>query len=100
MKKELTYLDSCLPDYFQGTHMEVIIAFHWRGQKTKDVIENLIKNASNDLHDKSVFEAIENFKIENSEHLEKVFLNEKLITFDDDGSTDIIHYFGILESHL
>lgn len=100
MKKELTYLDSCLPDYFQGTHMEVIIAFHWKGQKTKDVIEDLIKNASNELHDASVFEAIENFKIENSEHLEKVFLNEKLITFDDDGSTDIIHYFGILESHL
>ena len=100
MKKELIYLDSCLPDYFLGTNMETIIAFHWKGQKTKDVIAELIKNASNDLHDKSVFEAIENFKIENSEHLEKVFLNEKLITFDADGNTDIIHYFGILESHL
>ena len=100
MKKELIYLDSCLPDYFQGTNMETIIAFHWKGQKTKDVIENLIKNASNEFHDDSVFEAIENFKIENSEHLEKVFLNEKLITFDADGTTDIIHYFGILESHL
>lgn len=99
MKKELIYLDSCLPDYFQGTNMETIIAFHWKGQKTKDVIDNLIVNTLNECHDGAVFEAIENFKIENAEHLEKVFLNEKFITFDDDGSTDIIHYFGILESH-
>lgn len=100
MKKELIYLDSCHPEYFLGSHMESIIAFHWRGQKTKDVIVDLIRNASKEYHDASVFEAIENFKIENAEHLEKVFLNEKLITFDDDGYSRIIHYFGILESHL
>lgn len=95
--KEIIYLDSCYPDYFQGFSGETIIAFHWRGQKTKDVIEDLIKNALNESHDEAVFDAIENFKKENAEHLEKLFLNEKLITFDNDGNTEIIHYFGIKE---
>lgn len=95
--KTLIYLDSCYPDYFQGFSGETIIAFCWKGQTIKDVLENLIHNAANEGRDESVFEAIENFKKENAEHLEKLFLNEKLITFDNDDNTEIIHYFGVKE---
>lgn len=93
--KTLIYLDSCYPDYFQGFSGETIIAFCWKGQTIEEVLEDLKHNALNECRDGLVFQAIENFKKENADILNKQFLNEKLIEFDKDGSSDIIHYFGV-----
>lgn len=102
MKKEIIYLDSCQPDYFQGFSGRTFISFHHRGQSIREALDDLMINAQNEDLDAETFEALERYKNRwiNSSDAEKNIICEQYCEFDENDYSGLIHYFGVKNEDL
>jgi len=97
--RQLIYLDTCRPDFFQGFGGETYIAFHWKGQTIAEMIESLEQCALNEMRDHD-WVAFDNFKSRwlTSPDKDNLAINEQYCEYDNDGDTGLVHYFGLVES--
>lgn len=98
--KTLRYLDTCYPDYFQGTSEPIVIGLHHRGQTVKQVIESVMSCVENEVYEDYIYEAIDHYMSTlTRKQLNEVAIDESYL--DDEYGTDdsetMVHYFMVVD---
>jgi len=105
--KKIMYLDSCMPDYFQGFSGTTLIAFYYPKITIKDVLDSLLLNANNESHDQEIYQALHNYISEIKENyiesdpfspsLDKLYKADLDNEDNEDNEFPVI-YFGVTEN--